>query len=607
MKMKLLLPAALLGLAISAPTAIDGKTNITYVGIERNGIDVFLGIPYAQDTSGANRFKPPQSLVAEPGSTVDATKAGLPCPQQLGQWNAPLTLLNVTEFSENCLSLNIAKPRGQEAVPGGLPVLVWIHGGSFWVGSNTEPTHMPDGFIQESVASGTPVIHVAINYRLGFFGFSQSAALRSEKSENAGLRDQRAAIEWVRDHIHAFGGNGNSITIAGQSSGGLAVGMQLLAYGGKKPLPYQRGIAQSQALEPGLLSAPNGGPSFTQEAFARVVDHIGCRVTGDYDSQEVIECLRSKDTQSLFNSSFATYLSDISHNIGDIWLPSIDGDFLPEAPSELLKKGKFGKATYMLGWTNDDTNFFTDVNIATEDQAKEFIHKYVPGITFPGATLDLVDMYNVSDFAPPPSKNTNLTAEFYLAGRVFRDILMVCEPLYYAEALHRYDNKVYLYNWNQTILDPIIASVYNVSGMGVIHTSEFAYIWGNLSTYNVSGYPFNPTDEDYNLMHRMSRTWSKFVSSGVVNDGPIFLNASVGVESGTGQAPQAWMHAFWDGSDPLSPTNSPGYAHVYTVGGANEGFFPIDGPDAPEVWRKQKLVQKCGYLNTPSVVRQLGF
>jgi carboxylesterase type B len=96
---------------------------------------------------------------------------------------------------------------------------------------------MPDGLILQSIKNGLPVIHVAINYRLGckllyheitalethnfsVFGFAQHETLRKEKSENAGLRDQRLAIEWVRDHIAAFGGDPEKITIFGQSSGG---------------------------------------------------------------------------------------------------------------------------------------------------------------------------------------------------------------------------------------------------------------------------------------------------------------------------------------------------------------------------------------------------
>ena len=142
--------------------------------------------------------------------------------------------------------------------------------------------------IKQSVENGDPIIHVAMNYRLGFFGFANSDSLKEEGSMNAGLRDQRAAIEWVRTNIAAFGGDPERITIAGQSSGGLAIGMQIMAYGGEKPLPFHRGIAQSQSLEPGITG------TFAKDAMIALVDYVGCNTT-DVDAPETIECLRALD------------------------------------------------------------------------------------------------------------------------------------------------------------------------------------------------------------------------------------------------------------------------------------------------------------------------
>jgi carboxylesterase type B len=134
--MKLLLLATFATAVASAPTVKNADDDVQYVGIDRNGIEVFLGIPYGQDTGGENRFKPPQPYVPKPGSVVNATTPGHACPQQLGQWNAPLTLLNVTQgsTSEDCLNLNIARPKlrenASETFPtDNLPVMLWIHGG----------------------------------------------------------------------------------------------------------------------------------------------------------------------------------------------------------------------------------------------------------------------------------------------------------------------------------------------------------------------------------------------------------------------------------------------------------------------------------------------
>jgi carboxylesterase type B len=342
---------------ISARTALT-PAGITYVGISHGDVDHFLGVPYAQDTGGVNRFKPPRPVIPAPGSTIYATDSGPACPQPLGQLSPPLALVNITEVSEDCLTLNIARP-GQTGY-GPLPVMVWIHGGSFWYGTKNEPSTNPDGLIRQSVENGLPVMHVAINYRLGFFGFAQSDTLKGEGSMNAGLRDQRLAIEWVRDNIAAFGGDPKKITILGQSSGGLAVGMHILAYGGKQPLPFQQGVAESQSLEPGITA------NFSIDAMSALSEFVGCNSTSVH-SAETIECLRQKDTDTLLQASIATYASDIAHNIGDIWLPAVDGDFLPAAPSQLIAEGRIGNATFITGWAEDDMNFYTNTSIATAD------------------------------------------------------------------------------------------------------------------------------------------------------------------------------------------------------------------------------------------------
>ncbi|KNG48135.1 para-nitrobenzyl esterase [Stemphylium lycopersici] len=495
--------AACVGAAAAGVRLADDDVDVQ--GMARNDIEIFLGIPYAQDTSGANRFKPPVPYEYTPSEVIDATKPGPACPQPLGVLFPPLGVGNITETSENCLNLNIARPKAADREgKGPLPVLVWIHGGSFWWASNTEPTTAPDGMIKQSVENGSPIMHVAMNYRLGFFGFANSNSLKEEGSMNAGLRDQRAAIEWVRDNIAAFGGDPERITIAGQSSGGLAIGMQIMAYGGEKPLPFQQGIAQSQALEPGITG------TFAKDAMIAVVDYVGCNSTG-IDDPETIECLRGLDTDTLFNASETTYQSDIAHNIGDIWLPQVDDDFLPAPPSQLIAEGRFGNATFISGWMEGDLNVYTDTSIATAQDTYDFIRGYLPAMPEDSLT-ELLDMYPVEEFGT----SVNLTQEFYRSARIFRDILMVCPSLHLGGAVEdKYEGPVYFYNFNQTILDPILVYTEDIYGFGVVHTSEFAYIFDSMQAYNMSDYPLNPTESDYELARRASRSWSTFVATGV--------------------------------------------------------------------------------------------
>ncbi|KZM21247.1 uncharacterized protein EKO05_0011515 [Ascochyta rabiei] len=577
--MKAFLLASIVGCTRVAAGALrvdDASSGVAYRGIERDGIQHFYGIPYGQDTSGENRFKPPRLYVPAAGSVVDATKPGIACPQPLGKSSPPLGQGNVTRVSEDCLNLNIVRPRlNDTSGHGKLPVMVWIHGGSFWWGSNMEPTFQPDGLVQQSVEGGNPVIHVAMNYRLGFFGFAQSDSLKQEGSENAGLRDQRLAIEWVRDNIELFGGDPENITIFGQSSGGLAIGMHILAYGGAKPLPFQRGIAESQSLEPGITG------NFTRDAMSELVDYVACNTT-DLQAPETIACLRGMDTEKLLNASLSTYASDISHNVGDIWLPVVDGDFLPAPPSQLIDQGRFGNATFMTGWTQDDLNFYTDISIATANDSYNFVRSYLPAI--PETSLDtLLALYPVTQFAPP--SGTNLTAEFYRTARIFRDILMVCPSIHLGAALHRtYAAPIFHYDFNQTILEPILEHITNVSHFGAVHTSEFAYVFGSWQAYNNSGNPLNPTEADYALQERASRSWSTFATTGhPTQEGEVTV--------------QGWLDAY----------GSSDQTHVMTIGGPWEGWWPLSGADSPEVVRRQHLVERCAFLNDPEIIKGLQY
>ncbi|KAJ5020562.1 Alpha/Beta hydrolase protein [Bipolaris maydis] len=514
-------------------------------GIARNDIEIFLGIPYAKDTSGDNRFKPPIPYEYTSGQVIDATKPGPACPQSLGLLFAPLGLDNITETSENCLNLNVARPKAEDREgKGPLPVLVWIHGGSFWWASNNEPTTAPDGMIKQSVENGSPIMHVAMNYRLGFFGFATSDSLKEEGSMNAGLRDQRAAIEWVRDNIAAFGGDPERITIAGQSSGGIT-------------------------------------GTFTRDAMTAVVDYVGCNTT-KLDSPETIECLRALDTETLFNASEATYQSDIAHNIGDIWLPQVDGDFLPAPPSQLIAEGRVGNATFMSGWMEGDLNIFTNISIATDKDTYDFIRSYLPGMS-EKLLAELLGLYPVEEFGTSP----NLTQEFYRSARIFRDILMVCPSLHLGSAIEdKYEGPVYFYNFNQTLLDPILEQITNISGFGVVHTSEFAYIFDTMHVYNNSGYIVHPTAYDYEIVMRASRSWSTYVSRGVpALDSPgstTLLN---------------WDEAF----------SRPGGPYVRTIGGSHPGNSALGTANATLEFSQQRLQERCAFLNSPEVIQALQY
>lgn len=350
------------------------------------------------------------------------------------------------------------------------------------------------------------------------------------------------------------------------------MGAHILSYGGKKPVPFQQAICESQALEPGITA------NFTIDAMKAVTNYVGCN-GADLHSPDTILCLRDHDMDSLLDASLKTYRTDA--NIGDIWLPSVDGDFLPDHPSELIIHKQFAKGiTVMMGWCYDDLTLFTDTSISTDSDTRKFITSYVP--TLSSANVDaLLWRYPVTDF----SANNELSSEFYRSARIFRDIIMTCQPLYFADHLAQAKNTVYLYEWNQTILGPILDFLGHPPGMGPVHTSEFAYIFGNLSHYNTGGFPFNPSPSDYELTTRASRSWSTFASVG---------------------KPGLPGHDTFQGFTPAF--ERPGEVKVFVMGGPNEGLLYIDGPQA----RNQALVAeelrgRCEFLNSREVIEELRY
>ena len=200
----------------------------------RGGVSRWLGVPYAQ----AGRFAAPAAVTPWQG-VRDATAHGPQCPQMFGS-NPKRAQVAAPAFGEECLSLNVYVPEGGADV-GRKPVYVWIHGGAFVAGS----ANPYDG---SWMARDGDVIVVTINYRigvLGFVNFGEALGLPDIPS-NLGLRDQIAALEWVRDNIASFGGDPARVTVGGQSAGSMSVSLLMLC---KRAWPLFHGaIMQSGAV-----------------------------------------------------------------------------------------------------------------------------------------------------------------------------------------------------------------------------------------------------------------------------------------------------------------------------------------------------------------------
>ena len=228
-------------------------------GVERDGVAVFRGIPYARPPVGRLRFRPPERAAAWPG-VRDATKSGPAAAQNTAGFG--LFATGIGRPSEDCLYLNVWTPRAGAAAR--RPVMVWIHGGAFIIGAGSQPIY--DG---AALARRGDVVVVTLNYRLGALGFLALRELtggRLRAGGNEGLQDQVAALEWVRDEIAAFGGDPGNVTIFGESAGAMSCATLLGA-------PRARGLFHRAILQSGsanYVSSPSHAARVAAALLARL-------------------------------------------------------------------------------------------------------------------------------------------------------------------------------------------------------------------------------------------------------------------------------------------------------------------------------------------------
>lgn len=449
-----------------------------------------------------------------------------------------------------------------------------------------------------------------MNYRLNVFGFALNDALNATDALNLGLKDQRLALEWTRAHIAAFGGDPDRITIFGQSSGALSVTLQILAYGGggdrnrngsrngtgtdtdadtDTSTPFHGALIESTALEPNMTSP------LTRTTFAEVAVQAGC-ATDEPTAQTAatLACLRALPLAALWNATLAVYDALSATTDGDIWLPAVDGTFLPAAPSALVRAGRFAPMPLVVGWTRNDATLFTPTTIATAADTRAFVGGYYPYLS--EAHLEtLLGLYDVGDFAA--NATANLSAEFYRSAEMFRDILLTCPSFYLGHAMAtKYANAnastpipVYMYEHNQTILSAFLASQ-GAPGLGVIHTSELAYVFGNFTPYQHT-YPaglIHPSAADERLLAQASRSWSTFAATG---------------------QPSRPGHDTLPGWAPAYATAGAGMleASLYVIGGPAPGMSALGGEGANPDVVAQQLEARCGFLNREDVIAQLKY
>uniref|UniRef100_A0A3P8RJQ9 Carboxylic ester hydrolase n=1 Tax=Astatotilapia calliptera TaxID=8154 RepID=A0A3P8RJQ9_ASTCA len=357
-----------------------GSLKGEYVSVKgkETGVHAYLGVPFAKPPLGPSlRLAPPQPVGGWEG-VRDATKQPPMCIQsketvldlvdKLGT-----ALVEIPDISEDCLYLNIYAPANR-AKNAKLPVMVWIHGGGFALGSAS--TY--DG---SALAAYQDVVVVLIQYRLGLLGFLSTGD--EHISGNFGLLDQVEALKWIQQHIHNFGGDPGLVTIFGESAGGVSVSLLLLS-----PLSdglFHRAIAESGTAAMNVLMANDPLPMAQAVANAS-----GCSLES---TKKISDCMRNLDIDTIVG--FTQVRIQVN----------VDGHFLTKPVDELFRKHELHAVPFMTGVNNDEGGWML-ASVSVTGTYREFLLNMV-SFFYPDVRQTPLDMLGDLFFTIPAIKAAN--------------------------------------------------------------------------------------------------------------------------------------------------------------------------------------------------------
>ncbi len=469
---------AILGFMADGPhtqagTCLVSTANGAVQGSIRGASCAFIGVPYAAAPIGPLRWRPPQA--APPwAATLNAVSA-TNCP-------AFSVATGLPAGSEDCLRLNIWTP---EPLPSSLaPVIVWLHPGAFVAASANLAAANGQHFAEQ-----TGAVVVAVNYRLGPFGFLAHSALALEdptypSSGNWGLLDQRLALVWIRNHIAAFGGDPQRITIAGSSAGALSVGLHLVS-------PGSAGLFDGAIMQ-------SGPPSYRwrnrDEAEAQGQDFAGA--LGCVESLDVLGCMRSRTRDQILNA-LPIAMDQVAEGARVQWGPVVDGLELPDQPRVLFEGGAIARVPLLIGTNRDEGWVFVDRSFPAGLTAEQ----YDAALTneFGADAGAIHSMFGPVDTSTAGERKNAL-------AQIVGDAEYVCEARRVARLVERTGTPVFSY-----MFDYVIDSV---AGNRSIHGMEINLLFGN-DFGAPSGHLLD--DGDRELFRAMASYWARFAAGGNPN------------------------------------------------------------------------------------------
>ncbi|KAL8772926.1 MAG: hypothetical protein Q9209_001946 [Squamulea sp. 1 TL-2023] len=451
-----------------------------YQGFSSNGVNQWLGMRYAATPTGKLRFAAPAPPHKRMGVQV-ASKHRSKC---LNVRASTSTNPSSPGQSEDCLFIEVYAP-GNATTDSNFPVYVYLQGGGFVVNAGTY------NGVSLVKASRMQIVVVNLNYRVGPYGFLASEEIRRGGSLNNGLKDQRQALRWIKEHISKFGGNPNHVVLGGSSAGAASVTLQLAAYGGKDNGLFHATAAESQSF--GALRTVEE----SQYQYDELVTRTKCD-SSHTQSDDTLACLRKLSSDELQGQNIGTPFPNTTRRPLFAYNPTLDYDFIPDYTLNLFSSGRFLKLPAIYGDTTNEGTVFVPRSLDTTEISNNWLQAQFPALN---ATQKTSFQQHYPPSAKKPSYTTNTGKYWSSTADAYGELRYICPGLFLNNAYTRYGVKS---NWNYRygVLDPGNEK----DGFGTPHVAELNAIWGA-----PAGSPPSYKTTNKNMIPILQQYWVSFI------------------------------------------------------------------------------------------------
>jgi len=455
--------------------ARDGEVR----GYPEGDVYAWKGIPFAAAPIGDLRFRAPVPPAPWDG-VRDCVDFGPMAPQGHG---TAVPIDAGLEMDEDCLSVNVWAPR-----PDGnpRPVMVWIHGGAYCLGTAAQGIY--NGRILSTLGD---VVLVSFNYRVGALGFldlsSFSTAGRVFET-NCGLRDQVAALEWVRDNIASFGGDPDEVTVFGESSGAGSI-TTLMTCPSAEGL-FHRAIAQSP---PATSVYGSERAATVAKQFLDILDVEPAQ----------IDTLLHLPYRTVIEAS-DTLVNEVPTRIpGTLAMaPVVDRDFLPRYPVAAFQKGYSHRIPLIIGSNKDESSIFKFMKSPLLPVTSDSVQEMLRAIAADHPELPAARLADILSAYPDRGKPKGALA-------MSRDAAFRMPALWVADA-HSRHSPTWMYRFDQAT--PMLKA----ARIGAGHATELPYVFGNFDTLNIDPtFWLGGRKTALEVSGRIQRRWLAFARHGV--------------------------------------------------------------------------------------------